>query len=265
MKTDEAIEPLTRRNAAGQVLQRLPDVEDQIRDALALDAGQIGQRAAIAEESTPGYLKSEVLVYLVRRARRAGDLALLHDLTVAVLGRCTGVLRRRLGGLGAAALEEGSAAFAAQLFERLLDGDRGDFLQVRFWVVVENMAISTFDRLVRERRHAGQTIPLSSIAGYDQAADDVESHQTADAAQLVAAFDEDVVITNDLLRDALSRINEPYRTAYLLRHYAGWPIEDHDPTVPTISRKFGVDPRTTRNWLKRADNALQAWRGEQDQ
>jgi transposase-like protein len=33
--------------------------------------------------------------------------------------------------------------------------------------------------------------------------------------------------------------------------------------VRTISRHFGVDPRTIRNWLHRADEALGQWRGEQ--
>ena len=73
-----------------------------------------------------------------------------------------------------------------------------------------------------------------------------------------------MVISSDLIRDALSRVKEPYRTAYLLRNYAGWPIEDQDPNVPTISRKFGVDPRTIRNWLKAVEDELQSWRGEQE-
>lgn len=261
----QAIEPLTRHNAEGQQLERLPDVEQQIRQAVALDPAQLRQRVAIAEESAPGYLKPEVLVYLVRRAHRVGDQALLNDLTVSLLARCTAVLRRRLGALGAAAFQEGSDDFAAQLFEHILDGDRGDFLQVRFWVVVERLAITVFSGLVRERRHAGQTVPLSSIAGYEPEAEEFGPQVRPDAAEnLVAPSDEDVVISNDLIREALSRVQEPYRTAYLLRYYAGWPIEDQDPNVPTISRKFGVDPRTIRNWLKRAQAALQAWLGEQD-
>jgi len=61
--------------------------------------------------------------------------------------------------------------------------------------------------------------------------------------------------------DGLNSIEEPYRTVFVLRYYHGWPTEDDDPTVPTISRYFNKTPRTIRNYLRRADDALVAWRG----
>jgi len=48
---------------------------------------------------------------------------------------------------------------------------------------------------------------------------------------------------------------------FVLRHYEGWPIEDKDPSVPTISRHFQRTPRTIRNWMREAENVLAAWRG----
>lgn len=71
------------------------------------------------------------------------------------------------------------------------------------------------------------------------------------------------MISADQIRDALSRIDEPYRSVFVLRHYFGWPTEDRFPNTRTISRHYGVDPRTIRNWLKKADQALEQWRGEQ--
>lgn len=65
-----------------------------------------------------------------------------------------------------------------------------------------------------------------------------------------------------LLGDGLRALSEPYRAAFILRYYAGWPIQDRDPTVPTISRHFGKDPRTIRNWLAKAEEELERWRGE---
>ena len=40
----------------------------------------------------------------------------------------------------------------------------------------------------------------------------------------------------------------------------GWPVEDRDPNVPTISRYFGKTSRTIRNWLAQAEERLAAWR-----
>src|SRR5206468_1461828 len=101
------------------------------------------------------------------------------------------------------------------------------------------------------------------VAGYDHASE--EDRRQVQAPELSTPSDESLVITNDLLRDALSHVREPYRTAFLLRHVAEWPTEDQDPTVQTISKYFGKDPRTIRNWLQRAEEALQQWRGEQQQ
>jgi len=84
-----------------------------------------------------------------------------------------------------------------------------------------------------------------------------------DLAAVTSPSGETAVIEDDLIRDALSRIDEPFRSAFLLRHYFDWPVEDQDPAVRTISRHFGKDPRTIRNWLKKAEESLQTWRGEQ--
>ena len=74
---------------------------------------------------------------------------------------------------------------------------------------------------------------------------------------------ESEAIDNALIEAALSQLEEPIRSAYLLRYLEDWPIEDKDPAVQTISRHFGKTPRTIRNWLSKADEILEAWRGEQ--
>ena len=261
----ELIQPLTKRNADGQLYERLPDVELQMREAIALDAAALRARLPIADQSAADYLKEETLVYLLRRAYAAADRGLVDDLTATLLGRCTNLVRHHLGSLGPDAVEEGSAEFAADLVTQILDGNRADFLQVRFWVAAPKFAIRVFGRLARARQHQGDTVPFSSIAGYEPDAKDdgrmVSARQLEDVA---APSDEEFVINNALVNDALARINERHRAAFLLRHYAGWPIEDQDPNVPTISRKFGVDPRTIRNWLKAVEDELQSWRGEQE-
>ena len=259
------VEPLTHRNLDGAVYRRDPAVEQQLAEATRLPPSQWRARADIADKTAAGYLQEEALVYLLRIAHRQSEAAVASDLSEALLRRCGRFIYGHLTKLGNETADEGYSEVVAQLFERILDldSDRGDFYQVRFWPALEKLAIRAFQRLLKERKRGQQTISISDVAGYDDDAD--EDRRVVQAPELATPSDESFVITNDLVRDALTRVGEPYRTAFLLRHYAGWPTEDQDPAVQTISKYFKKDPRTIRNWLKRAEEALQQWRGEQQE
>jgi RNA polymerase sigma factor (sigma-70 family) len=261
-----AVEPLTRRNADGEVYRREPSVECQIVQALRLAPCALVGRARLADAAAPGFLKEEAVVYLLRRAHRRGEGRTACDLTGVLLQRCTSVIQRRLGSLGPEALEDAYGDVVAELFGRILDldSDRGDFAQVRFWVLVERLAIRAFDTQVWEADRARRTVSLEELADWDR--DDDDPGHTAQAntsARCDPSLLETVVIQYELMRDALDHIEEPYRTAFLLRYVAGWPIEDRDPTVRTISRHFRKDPRTIRTWLSRAKEALRDWKDTQ--
>ena len=261
------IEPLTRRNAHGVVYQREPEVERQIAQALRLPADRLRERAAVSDQESADYLKEECLVYLIRHYHRAGERQLVNDLTEVLLRRTAKLIHSRFRGLPAEAAEDGYGDVVERLFNQILDleSDRGDFLQVRFWRALEKLAVRAFSQRLTLHKWAQATVSISSLAGYDHDEDDHDERvvRPHDDAALASPSGELAVIQSDLIRDALSRIEEPFRSAYLLRHYAGWPIEDQDPNVQTISRQFGKDPRTIRNWLKKADEALERWRGEQ--
>jgi RNA polymerase sigma factor (sigma-70 family) len=187
--------------------------------------------------------------------------------------RCVGVINSHLWRLGGELARDGFNDVVEQLFERILDlnTDRGDFLQVRFWVVLDRLAGSAFNKQLSQYQEARKREPLTALPGYDR--DDEDGARTArpvdDAAVMSPAadeaLDEDELLRErrDRIRDALGRLGEPLRTVFLLRHHAGWPIEDQDPTVRTISRHFGKTPRTIRNWLNQAEEILEKWRGEQ--
>ncbi len=143
-----------------------------------------------------------------------------------------------------------------QLFVQILDlgSDKGDFLQVRFWVVLERRHTTpVFNNQLKQLKFGQNSIPLTSLEGYD----------SEDTNALVRPQSiESEVIEKDLIRAALSQLREPLRSVYLLRHYYGWPIEDQDPNVQTISRHFNKTPRTIRNWFTEAEKCLEAWREE---
>jgi len=64
------------------------------------------------------------------------------------------------------------------------------------------------------------------------------------------------------IKMGLSSIKDPYRKAFVLRYYAGWPIKSNDPDEVTISSYFKVTPRTIQNWLDIAEEGLAKWRKE---
>ena len=253
-------QPLTHRNAAGEVYQRLTAVDRQIQEALSLDYEELRGRLEVCDKASLAFLKEESLVYLIRHFHRAGNQEFVNHLAKCLLTRCATWIDGKLSGLRTDLREDGNLGVVAEVFDRILDltNDRGDFLQVRFWMGIERITVDVFRKQVNQ-------FDTESSGDYDQATIDDLAQQgavmvpTASAGRPV----ESEAIDNVLIEAALHQLEEPIRSAYLLRHHKDWPVEDKDPAVQTISRHFGKTPRTIRNWLSKADEILEAWRGEQ--
>ena len=251
---------LTRRNADGEVYQRLAAVDRQIQEALRLDNEELRGRLEACDEASPDFLKEESLVYLIRHYCEVGNRQRVNDLSECLVGRCAKLIHGKLGGLGTDVRDDGYSEVVEELFARILDlaSDRGDFLQVRFWVVLERLTVQVFRKLVKQSS-------TESSSAYDNEDTDALARmgKVVAAATVPHRSPESEVIDNSLIREALSQLEEPFRSAYLLRHYFEWPIEDKDPAVQTISRYFGKTSRTIRNWLAKAEESLAIWRGGQ--
>ena len=267
-------EPLTRRNRAGELYIREPDVERQIVGALALTREVLRERIAITDRGSPDYLKEECFVYLLRHYHRRGDEGNVSDIAAALLRRGTRIIRRHLRSLGAEALEEGYSEVVARLLRKILDvaTDKADFFQVRFWFAMKRICIQVFDTLLAQHERGRKEVPFSDVPGYDDEEDAQPETKVLrlteeDKRRVSAPSDEKALIKSDLQREArrvaLTQLKEPFRSAYMLRHCHGWPIEHQGPSVPTISRYFGKTPRTIRNWLTTAEETLARWRGGQ--
>ena len=269
------LEPLTRRNRRGHVYVREPDVARQIVTALALSRDALRTRAAISDRGAPGYMKEECLIYLVRHYHRNGDEQRVSDLCAALVRRVTPIIRKHLRSLGPEALDEGYSEVLTRLFRRVLDlsTDKADFFQVRFWVAMKRLCIQVFGGQLAQHERRQKELSLSRVPGYEEEDQDVEPETKAvhlteeDKHRVSAPSDEKAIIDRDLRREArriaLTQLEEPFRSAYMLRHCHGWPIEHQDPAVPTISGYFGKTPRTIRNWLTTAEGTLAQWRGGQ--
>ncbi|MCL4239730.1 MAG: hypothetical protein KJ048_00105 [Dehalococcoidia bacterium] len=261
------VEPLTHRNADDELYQRNSAVEQQIAAALALRPEPLLERVTIADAEGDEYLQEECLVYLIRHYHRMGETGLVSDLSAALLRRCAKLIDGHLSRLGGEAARDGYNDVVERLFAPILDLDsnRGDFLQVRFWPALERLAVRAFNQQLTLHKRDRAAVSLSSLPGYDRDGDEEPEWvaRPRDHDAVTSPSGEMGVINDALIRDALSRIDEPFRSAFLLRHYFDWPIEHQDPAVRTISRHFAKDPRTIRNWLKKAEESLQTWRGEQ--
>ena len=253
-------QPLTRRNANGQVYQRLAVVDRQIEEALGLDDEELRSRLAVRDKESPTFLKEESVVYLIRHHHAVGNRECVNDLTECLLKRCATWINDKLSGLRTDLREDGNAGVVAEVFARILDltSDRGDFLQVRFWMGIQRITVDVFRKQIKQF-DSDYSLDDDQTGIDDLAQRDTVVLPTGSAGRGV----ESEVIDNALIEAALNQLEEPIRSAYLLRHLEDWPIEDKDPAVQTISRHFGKTPRTIRNWLSKADEILKAWRGEQ--
>lgn len=252
--------PLTRRNKAGVVYKRLPTVDRQIQDTLKLDLEGLQRYCEETDETSPDHLKAETLVYLIRHYHKVGNRPYVNDLSECLVNRCAKLIYSWLGNLEADERNDGYLDVIEGLFARILDlsSDRSDYFQVRFWSGLKRLTVSVFKKQLIQLR-------CQSTGGYDLERIDALTQQGAVMvpATSLSRSVESEAINHVFLQAALTQVEEPYRSAYLLRYYAEWPIEDSDPTVQTISRRFGKTPRTIRNWLSRADKILEAWLGEQ--
>jgi DNA-directed RNA polymerase specialized sigma24 family protein len=258
---------LTHCNSEGTVYRRDLLVEQQIARARCLSPELLRAQARLKDHATPEYLKEESLVYLIRHYYRAGNDALVTDLTESLVERCASLINGQLGRLPVEAARDGSQDVITRLFDLILDfdSDRGDFLQVRFWVVLERLTVRAFEQQLKQQQRMDATVPITALAGYDGDDEPEDGHvpKTQLASMAESTSFEAIVIDRALIDDALSKIDEPYRSAFLLKHYVGLPVEDDDPNVWTISRQFGKSPRMIRNWLHRVEDSLKTWRGEQ--
>lgn len=258
------VRPLTRRGKDGRVLTRSPEVEAQIAEALGLDPPALRRRVAVVDRECSQYLKEETLVYLLREHHRQGDGDSCNMLADALLRRCAPQANKYLRALAEQEFESAYADLVGQVSEIILDlgSDRGDFLQVRFGLKLKQLAIDAFRRYSGRINEDTRTlVSWSSVSGYEGPDDDEGSRRALLPDQLrTPTAQEDRRLQGN---EALRHIPEPQRTAYVLFHFDGWPIESKDVHNPSISRFFSRDPRTIRNWLKMAEQALERWRGEQ--
>lgn len=255
-EADKGVRPLTRRYAGtGAPYERLPEVEAQVRHALALEEAALVAAMQHGYES-PGHIKDETLCYLIRERLSAGRFEAANAVTEVLLRRHARTIRRRIrrGGVDERHREDCAGEIVSQLLTELYDvgSDRSDFAQVRFGLFFEKLSngvISRFRTLQRRERQAESVVSM-------------QDDKTEEIDLLDTLADEHALSAEGrvLARDALARLPDHLREPFLLRYFAGWQIESDSPTEPSISRHLNVTPRTVRNRLRDAESNLRRWR-----
>ncbi len=258
--------PLAGRNLSGEPYRRSAAVEAQIVSCLPLSDDEILRRAAITAKEADGYLQEEALVYLIRNSFLEARSDLYQALSEVLVQRCYDRVTYRLRSLGSELAQDALDEVFESLFAEICSTNgHSDFIQVRFWVVLDRTVIDVLRKYYRAQKNDRNHLLPTAFLGTD------DTDRPMDDWERVSSPDDQIpddprpssVELAELKEEALQSLPEPIRTAFLLHYYGGWPIESMDPEDWSLSRRYGKDPRTIRNWLHRAEVELRVWRGEQ--
>ncbi len=257
------IEPLTHQSPDGKTYRRNEEVEAQIVEAMHLERSDLIERISIVDFKEPGFFQEECLVYLVRRFLREGD----DDLVSALLNRLGMRVSKKVNNLISKHLRHHyvDECFDAVIHEvtcRLIDTetDRDDFAQVCFWLWLDGRTFNVLRRHLKLQKEGNITDTLNDVGEADD--DETERGRKIEPLKDKSPLPDLQAMGAEAYK-LLERLTQKERTAFLLRHYDEWEIENKDPSVMTISRFFERTPRTIRNWLNSAEEKLQKWQGGQ--
>lgn len=255
---DNEIEPLTRRTRAGEMLRRRSEVEEQIKEALALDSEVLEQRLSVRDYRAAEFLKPEAIVYLIRRSLALGDDYSVNHLSTALVGQLTRMIANKVRILSPNLREDCHSEIVVRVFSDIvnLSTDRADYAQVSFGDWLAKRAADSIRKCWKEHTQSQVTDSLTSDdEGDDEDPADPEGYEFRPSD--LRPEEHGLFIDK-----ALSVLKDNERQAFVMRHFGEWEIENADPKIPTISAHFGVSPRSIRNWLVSADKKIKTWRDQ---
>lgn len=237
--------PLKGMNLEGDLYQRSDEVEAQINDAVKLDSAALVERASVSDYKALGYLNEECIVCLIRAALNCNNKSLANCLFEILFKRCAGSIYKRLKINDCERRDDAYSEVVTKLIEDIIDlnSSKADFLQVRFWVVVQRLTINVF------KKHQPRPLEKNEVVF------DVE--ELEQPGHITGPFEE--LLMKETFAEAekvLLGLSERHLDVFILRHKEGWPIESIDPAEITLSTHFRVTPRTIRNWLTEGMAAL---------
>lgn len=242
--------PLTRRKKSnGALYERPPNVEAEIDRALTHDFSEAVRRARISDSGSPEFLRPETLVHLIREAKRGGHDRESFALLELLLERCRVNLRGTIRNDGIREAEDLRGdilqSFALMFAEDAVEaGTELDFFECRFNSAFATLRIDLYNHEVAREN---KSVPDISEDGEESS----EDRQGQDAS------------SSDFWRS--SRIENRIFLRQVAELLATMPAEQRQAVVmcriwgvtqEEAARRAGVDVRTIRYRLKRADKHL---------
>lgn len=249
--------PLDKKDKSGKPYSRPADIETAIDAALGQDLETVCGRARLNDPQATGYMPTECLLHLIRDARRRKDKTKRDRLILVLLTRLDRMLKGQIPSSWSGDVP-GTRQKVLDKFTMLLaeDGaaeDQGvlDFYECRFNRAFRALRLTTLqeeapsDVLVSTPERAAQdedTIP-----------DDERWEKVSELAR-TPPNQEDRALLGAVLKE-LKSLPEDQTKAVVLRRIMGL-------TDKAAAKACGVDERTIRNRLKRADENLKKFKEE---
>lgn len=239
--------PLQKRD-----LTRPPGTERKIDIALTQDWATLSRRVRETNSQSGDFLPSECLVHLIRDAIRRGEDRVARVLMPQLLKRAEANLERTVPDSrmrDAESVRQEILSNLAMMFTQ--DGTEGhedelDFYECKFLRALRFLRIDHVRKAVSERKELTDLPEADNSES--QAAFDDEMLARLSRMASIGPSQEDALYLSEVIA-ALDRLPPDQKRAVILRRIIGHKEED-------AAKILGVDGRTVRNRLSRADKRL---------
>ena len=252
--------PLRKKNPDQKVYTRPHNIQDKLKELLALTREEVLAHCQIQDKENAAYIPSECLVHLLRNGRGKADSKYYEILYKTLLGRMVRRLRSK------SSSDNGSEAFQDCLirdrvmdrFNELLAKDRNgyeeklDFYEVRFDRKLKLLILDAQDQVWTE---TNRSRPLENSETGEILA---EVEEAAGPSDPFAEANSDEKDYRFRLEAAIERLpTEQKRIVTMLK--MGVPIDSKDPEAVTIAKALERSEKTIRTIRDRAFATIKAF------
>lgn len=245
------VKPLTKCRSDGTPYTRRADVEQALMKLTKQPREEIVAALKIRDRSSPLYIKSECIVYLIRDTRNDNDQRYFNELYRELMRRLSSALPRVSGEQAdqsenvhaATARERVRDIFVAKLAEdRAEAGSALDYFEVMFAGAIAALRKTW---MYRATRHAARNEPIEADKDTNEPSLTVE--RAVGSLDLKEELLSDDPIYRSRVADAINTLPDKHRRVIELI-MRGMPIDSSDDSVMTIRKVIGVkSEKTVRN------------------
>jgi hypothetical protein len=245
------VKPLTKRRSDGTPYTRRADVEEALARLVEQSRDEIVAALKVRDTSSPLYVKSECIVYLIRDTRTDNNESYFNDLYRELMRRLSSALPRVAGERtdvsenihAADARDKVKDTFVRKLIEDRADpGAALDYFEVMFAGAIAALRTTSMHRT---RRQAARTEAIEADEETNEPSLAVE--RAAGSLDLNEELLSDDPIYRSRVADAIKALPDKLsRVVELIMR--DMPIDSSDDSVMTIRKAIGVkSEKTVRN------------------